>query len=61
MPGGLGDAGSGLVWAVALRDIRNILESSGGSWAGCGVRTNGIWATHDSIQVFRHIPLLINE
>ncbi len=42
MPGGLGDAGFELVWAVALRLIRNVSESSGRSWAGCGRRTDGI-------------------
>ena len=25
------------------------------------VKTNGIWATHDSTPVFRYIPLQINE
>jgi hypothetical protein len=54
VPGGLSDAGFRLVRAVALRDIHEICWSCGRNWAGRGLRTNGIWATHDSTPVLRY-------
>jgi hypothetical protein len=61
VPGGLCHAGFGLVRAMALRDFQEIFWSSGRSRAGCGVSTNGIWATHEhsGVQIYSSSNQLI--